>query len=505
MMPQFPGMDMSDPAIQAELKRIADKPAYDNSDRPPIYFYNFIPGANRVFFLPIYSFEYRMPFRRVYKFYDLPIQDKYKHMCIEKTYPELGLECPINHALMDIRDAGHNVDKYWPAQGVMWQCVTYDQRMIDYKMKEDNKEKIVQFDGSTTPMIIRLTPKIHDILFSYMTDPAIGDFTNPLAAVPMTINLEVGKNGRPSYSIAPMTKSENRIVVPDRTPIWVNEKGEADQEMITKVIGTWVQKEDGKWERQGGTMYNLDKIYAAPLDALKPDGNITKAANQLRAYYGQLNATGTVNTPAPAPGLPTTMQYQQQAAAPPVHNPSVPATYQAPMPGGTVYQAPAVQVPPANQVPPATLTPPPAVAPASLPVDNSSLNTLTQPQVPAVPSTPTPPPAPSAPVSFVPPGLPPSTPTPPPAPLPPVPDGSANFEAQAPAQVAPPVLGPPSNMPRSMNVPEGLSSEPKAKAIIPGAPDCFYTYHTTRTLPGAKCDTTCAFAAVCKPSSPQVA
>jgi len=329
-----------------------------------LFFYKWKP-ENNLLFLPPWDPTKKMVFKRVVKFRKLP-PDSENHMCIEKTYPELKVVCPLLGVLNEAEARGHKVKRLKPSTVNYWQILDLDGIVEEITITDkDGNVKKVNVDFRMTPQVISLPPSAHDELFMYIYNPDVGYFYDPYTAVPMEIIRKIGQNDIPTYSVKPITNFVNGKKQLIRMPI-------ADTvEQIEAIVG----KIEGD-HLVGGLLYNLDTVFQAPLKELEgPNGKIYQCAQKLYGYF-------RLNIPQDQQGMP----------AVPVSSGTM--TPGIPLQAG-VYIPPAMQSVPPPPTPPTPPTPP--VPPPTPPVPP--------------PTPPVPPPTPPTP-----PVLPPTPPVPPPTP-----------------------------------------------------------------------------------------
>lgn len=255
---------------------------------------------------------------------------KYTWTCVEKTF---GKACNICRGLAQLRESGANTEQWDPTDRKF-----YANALV---IHDPNYGRVQDALAPNTHVLLRLPKTVYDWIVSQITNPQIGDITDPQSGIDVMVT-KTGKGLETKYAC---TLSPN-----GRTPI--------DPNVLSSL-----------------TLYDISDIFSTGFDDQRVEGlvnSLRSAATQMTAAMPQFQQQMNSNYPQ----IP---QYQQ---------------YQAPMP--PQYQAPAAPVyqpPQQPQTPPA----PPVSSPAQ-----GFQGYQTQPQTPSVPASPygsqVPPMAPPSPV-----------------------------------------------------------------------------------------------------------
>lgn len=238
---------------------------------------------------------------------------KYTWTCVEKTF---GKACNICRGLAQLRESGANTEQWDPTDRKF-----YANALV---IHDPNYGRVQDALAPNTHVLLRLPKTVYDWIVSQITNPQIGDITDPQSGIDIMVT-KTGKGLETKYAC---TLSPN-----GRTPI--------DQNVLSSL-----------------TLYDISDIFSTGFDDQRVEGlvnSLRSAATQMTAAMPQFQQQMNSNYP----------QYQQ-------YQPPMPPQYQAPA-------APVYQPPQQPQTPPA----PPVPSPAQ-----GFQGYQTQPQTPSVPASP---------------------------------------------------------------------------------------------------------------------
>lgn len=273
-------------------------------------------GTHVVRVLPPYSSEGLLGVK-TWDIWNVPDPEKpgesTKHVCVEMTFPERGVRCPIIEVMQRYQGAGLDAffEKLKPSPNAYMNVLVRSTVNI-------NLEKY-----PVDPMLATIMQTQHltlDFVYSKCMDADYGNITDPMSGRDLKLTKQV-KNQKTSYE---------REVKPSVSPLF------ADQQQIQMALDS---------------MYNLSEIYKFPDDRIF--GRIIKSAQLLEDKIKYL-LSASAPPQVPVSNMPPQQQFAQQYAQQPVQNtfdsfpnPSVaaPNTYQQPQ-QQFVAQPPVAQVQP---------------------------------------------------------------------------------------------------------------------------------------------------------------
>jgi len=290
-------------------------------------------GLHRVRILPPYSSEGLLGFK-VWRIWGVPDPEKTGettyHTCIELTYPEHRVSCPILEVMNRYRGSG--LDKFF--EKLKPQPVAFMNALVR-STTNTNVEKYPI--DPTLPIIFETQQTTLDWVYSKCMDPDFGNITDPFTGRDVKIT-RVQKGEKISY---------DREVVPVQTPLF------EDEQMIHNALAN---------------MYNLSEIYKYPDDRIY--GRIMQSARLLEDKIKYLLSAAQSSVAHSA--VPASYPSQQPPANPENWNtfPGQTATPPAPQYQQPVQQQPPAQpqYPPVAQPPAQTYAPPVQQQPVAPPV-----------------------------------------------------------------------------------------------------------------------------------------
>lgn len=191
-------MDMVRKAYEDALARKENRNSGGGGGGGDINWLQLKSGANNLRLLPMPS---GMPGFAVHRFVAKNMPDASSHLCVERTYPDAKVVCPIMAVLRDLKQKGFQINtKHYPRSKYWFNAVD----------RADPEMKV---------WLVGLTISVYDDIMLNWGNPRIGDITDPLTGRDVTIT-KTGSGLDTRYHVALL----------DREPL------NADNDIVQKLL-----------------------------------------------------------------------------------------------------------------------------------------------------------------------------------------------------------------------------------------------------------------------------
>lgn len=290
-------------------QQVAANPTSGGFDNDWKWLYTKYPGEYRLRILPPND-EKGLVGIMTGKHWDLPTNDNdhpSRWGCIEKTHPDLDLECPICAVLRKYKDLGVNVEKWEPRVQAYFNAILKD-APEKYLEKEDIEVGDVVIFGHTAAT--------YDWIWGAIADPDVGDITDPETG--FDVKIERVHKGKDNVSYT-------RKIVPKAQPI--ADSDEAINKILEKAAkfeDIWKKPDDEYFEKTQEVANRLAHLLSSRVQRA---GGVSVPGDEVSQLAGTAHATPATPTP-PAPAAP--------APAPPAAEAPVKVWYTDP--SGNVFE-----------------------------------------------------------------------------------------------------------------------------------------------------------------------
>jgi len=229
---------------------------FDYREFPEVPYYNFDEGAHKIRVLPPWRKGVKIPGISVYRHWKIPNPDDQSKVtslvCLEKTYPNSGVSCPICDAISDIEDkAGIEVKRERASLKVYTNIVARSKR-------DEQNRKFVFDDEPTKVWVCPMPTSVFNRVMKYYRDPDVGDVTDIDEGYDLTVE-RVGSGFDTEYDVR---------IVPRPRPLF-DSQDEIDEciEKMFDLDEVIVKPDDKEYlKKMKGSAALLKRKYMAPGD-----------------------------------------------------------------------------------------------------------------------------------------------------------------------------------------------------------------------------------------------